>query len=311
MTTANRNLAQRLRQGVFLALLGFALVHVHAQMAPTAPTQRTDRDHSPIAISSLPSGALSVLTFRGGLSVINSGTSRQTPLKASLGNFTPLDMAAALVGDQEFIFVTMYWVFSTQSTQGNEGVIVQYSLQGQEVRKWSALGRVFAGIAVDGDHQVAYLGNASGGDISTLNLADSASPKFAIHVTGASMIGPLALDKEGQRLFAADLGAGTIYVVDLAGRKSRLLVSGLGEPAALAYEPSQHKLYIADAGRHRISQVSVDATNPKASDYSVGDLHEPRGLAVEPNHSVWVADFGAGTVLQLSGTGQVLTTVRP
>ena len=177
--------------------------------------------------------------------------------------------------------------------------------------KWFVLGHIFGGIVVDGANQIIYLGSANSGDISTLSVADQTSPKVTAHVTGASTIGPLALDLEGQRLFAADTGAGSIYVVDLARHNSRLLVSGLGEPAALSYEPSQHKLYIADAARHRVSQVSVEATSPKVSDFSaVPELREPRGVAVGPNHAVWVADYGAGTVLQLSAAGRVVSTVR-
>jgi hypothetical protein len=107
-------------------------------MAPTGPAQRAYRDWAPIAISTLPSGVLPVLEFRGGLSLINPVTGMVTPSKETLGNFTPLDMAAVRLGNEEFIFVTMYWAFSTQSTQGNEGLVVQYSLQGQEVHKWFA-----------------------------------------------------------------------------------------------------------------------------------------------------------------------------
>ena len=35
-------------------------------------------------------------------------------------------------------------------------------------------------------------------------------------------------------------------MVDLSSRKSRLFVSGMGEPAALTYDPDQQKLYVAD-----------------------------------------------------------------
>ncbi len=312
MNTVNRDSAKWLCKSTLLVLLGLCVLRAHAQMAPVAPAQRSDRGRSPIAISALPSGQVSVLGFRGGLSLVDSATGRQVPIKASLGNSIPVDMTSARVSDQEFIFVTMYWAFSTQSLQGNQGIVVQYSLQGQEVRKWSVIGHVFAGIAADGPRQTIYLGSANSGDISTLNVAEQTSPRVTEHVSGASMIGPLALDMDGQRLFAADLGSGTIYVVDLAHHKSRVLVSGLGEPAALSYEPSQHKLYIADASRHRISQVSVDVAGAKVSDFStVAQLREPRGVTVGPNHSVWVADFGAGTVLQLSATGQVTATVRP
>lgn len=297
-----------LRALLLMVLLGALLAR--APMAQ-APAQGASRPHSPIAISALPSGMVAILGSRGGLALVNPATGQRTPVKTSLGNFTPLDMTAVHLGDQDFIFVTMYWAFSSQSSQGNEALIVQYSPEGQEVHKWSALGRILAGIAVDANRRVAYLGSANSGDISQLNLDDPSSPKVVMHVAGASTIGPVALDTERQRLFAADLGSGSIYTIDLAHHKPRQLASA-GEPAALSYDSSQHKLYIADASRHRISQVSTEAARGKLTDfYAPSELREPRGVSVAPDHTVWVADFATGDVIHLSQAGKVLTTIQP
>jgi DNA-binding beta-propeller fold protein YncE len=296
--------------GAFFILLCVKGLSVYAQMAPAAPAAQASKKHSPIAINVLPSGSVFVLGSHGGLSLIDPATHQRTPMKTSLGNFTPLDMTSVHLGDQDYLLITMYWAFSTQAAQGNEAVLVQYSLQGKEAQKWSTLGHVFAGIAADGTHQCVYLGSTTSGDIWKLSLSGQESPKSIAH-TGASMIGPLALDLEGKRLFAADLGAGSIYVIDLAHNKSRSLASGLGEPAALSYDSSQHKLYIADASRHRISQISVDATTPKVSDFfTAPELHEPRGVSVAADHTVWAADFDSGTIIQISGTGKILATVK-
>src|SRR5258708_22309297 len=231
---------------VFLTGLGVLSPHAQmasqqAQMGQQSPPQRS-REHSPIAISVLPSGLISVLGSRGGLFLVTPANSQQTQLKTSMGNFTPLDMTSARIGNEDFLFVTMYWAFSTQSSQGNEGVIVQYSLQGQEVKKWTAIGHTFAGIAADSARGTIYLGSPNNGDISTLNIGEQI-PKTAVHVNGASLIGALALDADGQRLFVVVLGSSNIYVVDLARRRSRLLASGLGVPDALSFDPSTHQLY--------------------------------------------------------------------
>jgi DNA-binding beta-propeller fold protein YncE len=301
-------------------LIGIGALNSPPQMAPQiapqqgemdqqAPAQR--RQRSPIAMAALSSGQITILGSRGGLTLIKPANGQQTPIKTSLGNFTPIDMTSARIGNADFLFVTMYWAFSSQSSQGNEGVIVEYSLDGQEVKKWTTLGRTYAGIVVDPTHETIYLGSPHNGDISALAFSEQ-TPKTTVHVSGASLIGAVALDVEGQRLFAADLASSNVYVVDLVRRKSRLLASGLGEPSALSYDPSQHKLFIADAGRHRISQISVDTPNPKVSDFSTApELREPRGVAVAPDHSVWATDFEAGTVLQFSSTGKVIATFRP
>jgi DNA-binding beta-propeller fold protein YncE len=305
--TTNFSFLKPLFRGALLMLFFLEGPAVCAQVAPAA---QPSKKHSPIAINALPSGSVFVLGSHGGLSLIDPATHLRTPMKTSLGNFTPLDMTSVHLGDQDYLLVTMYWAFSTQAAQGNEAVLVQYSLQGKEVQKWSTLGHVFAGIAADGTHHCVYLGSTTSGDIWKLNLAGQEPPKSIAH-TGASMIGPLALDVEGQRLFAADLGSGSIYVVDLAHNKSRSLTSGLGEPAALSYDPSQHKLYIADAARHRISQISVDGATPKVSDFSTApELHEPRGVSVASDHTVWVADFDSGEIIQLSAAGKVMATVQ-
>jgi glucose/arabinose dehydrogenase len=310
MSGTDSRFAKRLSAGIPLLLLGFFLSNTCAQNQP-ARAPSSDKARAPIAISALPSGKIAVLESRGGLSLIDSSTGRETPLKETLGNFTAMDMTSAVVGNEESLFVTMYWVFSKQALHGNQGLLVQYSLQGQEVRKWSALGHVFSGIAVDQSHNVVYLASANSGEIWAGGLLEHTDPKVVEHVGGASLIGPLALDADGQRLFVADLGSSSIFVVDLARHKSRLLVSGLGEPAALSFEPSQHKLYIADAGRHRVSQISVDSAGAKLMDFSTTrEIREPRGLAVAADRSIWVGDFEANAVFRLSPDGKLAVTVR-
>jgi DNA-binding beta-propeller fold protein YncE len=314
MTTTGGHLKRQWKRAfsILLSLGVLGAVGVSAQIAGGAPGQRRNKDHSPIAISAFRSGTVIVLEASGGLSTISPGSSRRTPVKASLGSFSPVDMTAVHIGEQDSLLVTMYWAFSSQSAQGNEGVVEQYSPQGEEQHQWSQLGHTFAGIAADGDRQTIYLGSSNTADISTLSMMEKSPPKATMHVSGASMIGPMALDTAGQRLFAADLGAGKIYVVDLASGKSRQLASGLGEPAALSYDGSQHKLYIADAARHRVSQILVDTPGAKTADFfASGELHEPRGVTVAPDHSVWVADFVSGVVMQLSAAGKVVAKVQP
>lgn len=303
-----RNVGERL----LIVLLGALLAR--AQMAQS-PAQGASKPHSPIAITALPSGMVAILGSRGGLALVNPTTNQRTPVKTSLGNFTPLDMTAAHLGDQDYLFVTMYWVFSSQSSQGGQGseaLIVQYSPDGQEVHKWSALGRILAGVAVDANRRIAYLGSSNSGDISQLNLDDQNSPRAFMHVAGASAIGPLALDTDGQRLFIADLASGDIYTIDIAHHKARQVASNAGEPAALSYDSSQHKLYIADAGRHRISQIPTEGKHGKLTDfYAPPELREPRGVSVAPDHTVWVADFATGAIIHLSPEGKLLATVQP
>ena len=272
-----------------------------AQMTSQAPPGKAQ---GPVAISALPSGTLVVLGGRGRLSLIDSTSGGVTLLKDSLGYFTPVDMAAVRIGDTDSIFVALY------NTALRQGLLARYSLAGAQLQTWSARA---AGVAIDPLHHIVYLGDAVTGEISSLSANGNAtSPSFLVEVSGVNRLGPLAADAAGQRLFAADVGAGTIYVVDLASRKSRLLASGLEEPAALSYDADQQRLYVADASRHCIWQISTNSPKPKPSIFSSApQLREPRGISVDAQHTVWVADHAALAVFKLSPAGTVVQTISP
>jgi len=65
-------------------------------------------------------------------------------------------------------------------------------------------------------------------------------------VTGR--IDHLAFDSKRHRLFVAELGNGSVGVVDLDGRKVIHVISGLKEPQGVAYVPSSDTLYVASGG---------------------------------------------------------------
>ena len=299
MTSSARKIALYVIAALLPGYLGRGL----AQMASQAPPGKAQ---GPVAISALPSGTLVVLGGRGRLSLIDSTSGRVTLLKDSLGYFSPADMAAVRIGDADSIFVALY------NTAARQGLLAKYSLTGAQLQTW--FGRTpFAGVAIDQAHKTVYLGDAITGEISSLSMdGNSSSPSFLMEVSGVARLGPLATDVTGQRLFAADVGGGTIYVVDLSSRKSHLLASGLGEPAALSYDAEQQRLYVADASRHCIWQISTSSPRPTATVFSsAAELREPRGLAVDAQHTVWVADHAALAVFKLSSAGLVIQRVSP
>ena len=65
-------------------------------------------------------------------------------------------------------------------------------------------------------------------------------------VTGR--IDHLAFDPKRHRLFVAELGNGSVGVVDLDNRKVIHVISGLKEPQGVAYVPSSDTLYVASGG---------------------------------------------------------------
>jgi DNA-binding beta-propeller fold protein YncE len=274
-----------------------------SQMASQMPIGRSQ---GPVAIAALPSGTLVVLGKRGRLSLIDSNSGRVTLLKDTLGYFSPADMAAARMGNVDSIFVALY------DTVGRPGLLAKYSLEGSQLQTWNARA-TFAGVAVDPIHQTVYIGDAITGEISSLSMDENSSgPSFLAEVSGVTRLGPLAVDAAGQRLFAADVGEGAIYVVDLRSRKSRRLASGMGEPAALTYDADHQRLFVADASRHCIWQISTNSLKPKVSIFSSApELREPRGITLDAQHSVWVADHAAIQVFKLSPDGLIVQRISP
>jgi DNA-binding beta-propeller fold protein YncE len=238
--------------------------------------------------------------------LIDTNSGRVTLLKDTLGYFSPADMAAVRLGNTDSILIALY------NTVQRQGLLARYSLAGDQAQTWSARA-TFAGIAIDSVHHTVYVGDAVTGEISWLSMdGNSTSPSFLVEVSGVTRLGPLAADAAGQRLFAADVGGGTIYVLDLASRKSHLLASGMGEPAALSYDADQQRLYVADASRHCIWQISTNSPKPKTIVFSSApELREPRGITVDAQHTVWVADHAALAVFKLSPAGLVVQRISP
>lgn len=282
------------------AVLG-CVVNVYAQMASQMPDTK---GQGPIAVSALPSGPLAVLGARGRLSLLDANSGKETILKDTLGYFSPFDMTAGRFGNTDSIYVVLY------STVARQAVLAKYSLTGDQVQTWNARA-MLAGIAIDPDRQIIYVGDAVTGEILSFS-GNSAASSFLLEVSGVNRLGPLAVDTIGQRLFAADVGAGAVFVVDLVRRRSSLLVSGMGEPAALIYDSDQQRLYVADASRHCIWQIATNSRTPKASIFSSApELREPRGITIDAGHAVWVADRAAMALFKLSPQGQVVRRFAP
>src|SRR5215216_4140168 len=58
----------------------------------------------------------------------------------------------------------------------------------------------------------------------------------------------LAFDPKRHRIFVAELGNGSVGVVDLNDRKVIHVISGLNEPQGVGYVPSTDTLYVASGG---------------------------------------------------------------
>jgi DNA-binding beta-propeller fold protein YncE len=105
----------------------------------------------------------------------------------------------------------------------------------------------------------------------------------------------LAIDVSHQRLFVAELGNGSVDVVDLLSGQTRR-IGGLKEPQGLAYLPDRNELVVASAGDGTVR--FFDATSLKLmGSVSLGD--DADNVRVDPKTGQVVVGYGSGALVIL------------
>ncbi len=246
----------------------------------------------------------------GGLFRYLQGAGSFEPFLQGQGNVITIDLAADSVAGQDYVLVTS---LGLTSGQFNSTYVIGYTDQGKEVARWMGRGQ-FTGVVIDTRNSLIYVGNKSSSEISVLKLSDPKSlPMTVVAIPSIGSLGPMAMDVAKQQIFVGDKLEGKLYTADLRTHKARLILSGLGEPAALAFDATKRKLYVADAAKRRISVLDLEAVTatPEARIFSAPrEFREPRGLTIDASGAVWVADFGAKSVFVLSPSGQITRKLK-
>ena len=86
----------------------------------------------------------------------------------------------------------------------------------------------------------------------------------------------LAMDLEGNRLFVAALGAGSLEVIDLVGDKRVARIERLGEPQGVAYLAGSHRLVVASGSSGRVDAYDAIGSAAAASLLHVEDADNLR-----------------------------------
>ena len=81
----------------------------------------------------------------------------------------------------------------------------------------------------------------------------------------AGRIDHLAVDRERQRLFVAELGNDSVGIIDLKNHKLIRRITGLGEPQGVGYVQSTDTLYVANARDGSVRLFQGDDYQPAAS----------------------------------------------
>jgi YVTN family beta-propeller protein len=103
----------------------------------------------------------------------------------------------------------------------------------------------------------------------------------------------LAVDLPRGRLFVAELGNGTVDVVDLASRKVIHRITGLKEPQGIAYEPKTDLLAVASGGD---GTLRLYAGKDFASRGVVKLGDDADNVRIDPRNGLLVVGYGGGAL---------------
>jgi YVTN family beta-propeller protein len=109
----------------------------------------------------------------------------------------------------------------------------------------------------------------------------------------AGRIDHLAVDLGRRHLFVAELGNGTVDIVDLATRKVIHRISGLKEPQGIGYEPKSDLVAVASGGDGTVRIYSAGDFKPNGV-VRLGD--DADNVRVDPRNGHIVVGYGDGAL---------------
>jgi hypothetical protein len=116
----------------------------------------------------------------------------------------------------------------------------------------------------------------AGSEVHRCNL-DASSPELVADIPGASALGNIAIDEAGQRMFLTDYNTGVVVSANLDGTGITELLTGLSNPAGLAIDRANAKLYVGDL--HQILRVNLDGSGLETDIIDHADVFQVWGLA--------------------------------
>jgi len=130
-----------------------------------------------------------------------------------------------------------------------------------------------------------------------------------IPLTGVSgRIDHMAVDLRRGRLFVAELGNGTVDVVDLAAGRAIHRIAGLKEPQGVGYSPQADVIAVASAGDGLVQLFKGEDFSPVGMVSLGGDADNVR---LDTRTGQLVVGYGSGGLAVLDSTGRsVVSTSR-
>jgi DNA-binding beta-propeller fold protein YncE len=276
--------------------LSLVLAAVLAAGAALGQAQKLER---PVMMDSNgPGSELFILDAAGSLHEFHvTQNSLQEYRKVSLPHeLTPADMTFAATGGQGSVLIA--------ATDSGRGVVVNFSLDGRSLRTWS-FRNICSGIDFGPTTQSAYVATSDSNELYRLDLKGG-KVTFVTRIEDATKLGPVAFDEVGQEIYVADVASGKIYQYSIATKTSKVLLTGLSAPTALAFDQEANRLFVADPGRGGIFTVDTRSNKPVATELASSSLKSPSGITLISNGRVAVADYSANRAVVFSKSGELL-----
>jgi hypothetical protein len=249
---------------------------------------------------------LAVLQADGALFDLDVTTGHATLLYRVPETYQVLEAAAGGLDSGPVVGI----VICERKTSNARSYLLQVGKAGEPI--WSVFPPrgLFLGITLEESRRVAFVGNASNGDIYELPLGSkSATPQRLMGVMRATRLGWLTYDRAAQTIYAADLDAGQVYRVDVRAKTSELMarLQGAGDVRAIAWVAAERRLLFSDSERQTVWAVNVAGHDQTARRFITdAAFREPAGLAVLDG-SLWIADEGAQMLFEVApATGAVI-----
>ncbi|KAL4658828.1 very low-density lipoprotein receptor-like [Arapaima gigas] len=153
-----------------------------------------------------------------------------------------------------------------------------------------------------------YWADSQMGTIYEISLDGSSQDPVLLLADLGAVLG-LAVDWLHEHLYWTDAHTGSISVATLSGSATRLLVSGVSKPAAVAVEPALGFLFWADSGSSpRIERANLDGQERVALVTSA--IHNPVAISLDiPRNLLYWVDSGLRTISRVGLDGYYRKTV--
>ena len=156
-------------------------------------------------------------------------------------------------------------------------------------------------VDIDGNVWTANEGNASVSKHTSGGTPLSGAAGYT--ATGLSQPVDLALDASGN-VFTANVNNSVTKFSPSGVPAARFTGGGLDVPYAVAIEPSQNNVWIANYGlSNSLSKFSNNGVSPTVTGYMGGGMAGPVGVAVDANSDVWVANFNSASLSKFNSAG--------